>query len=493
MNRRAVSYLMGVLMPLGATTVATVLIRWLPHENVPLIYLAAVIILAVRTSTGPAMCAALVSFLMYNFFFTDPRLTFRITQNEDLLTAGLILLMAALAGRLAGKLSEQVGELHSRERYILAQLNLSQRLATLIDSTHIAEALQEAAVSVLPNVSVVVNKDGRAAQIGAPLADDDPLLAEALARFAENDTRARFSEGRSAIIPVTDGKEIPAVLVCEYTSREDYALLEAMVRLASLALTRIRLVNDLQQERFHKEQEVLRSSLLSSVSHDLRTPLASVLGSASSLREFYDSLGREQREALLETIIDETDRLNRYIQNLLDMTRIGDGKLKAKRDWASVEDIIAAAIRRIRPRARNRTIRTRFAGEIPLLFVQAAFIEQALFNLLDNAVKFSADHTEIAITASSDEAGVEITVLDQGEGIPSGERDNVFRMFHKAFTRADNSDGSGLGLAIARGMIQAHDGRLTAGEGQDGRGTAVTIWLPHHANIGGERAENIGH
>ncbi|MCB1691800.1 MAG: DUF4118 domain-containing protein [Pseudomonadales bacterium] len=494
MNVRHLSWLASVVVPLIATGAAQLLIGLLPHENIPLIYLAAVILMAVRASPGPAMVAALFSFLLYIFFFTEPRYTLLIVHKEELLTAALMLLIAALTGRLAAQLSDQVSGLRSRERYILAQLNLSQRLATLITAPEIARALQEAAVSVTPQITILVKDNGDFLQIGEPMQRDDLRLRAARDLMADRFSESPGSPDRT-LIPMGDGRDILGVVICPSPSDDDHALIEVMVRLASLSLTRIRLVADLQAERFDKEREVLRSSLLSSVSHDLRTPLASVLGSASSLREFHESLTPVQRQELLDAIIDETDRLNRYIQNLLDMTRIGNGTLKAERDWASVEDIVAAAVRRIRPRLRDRRVEISVPGEMPLLFVQAAFIEQALFNLLDNSVKFSADGTSIRITACSTPISVRISVTDEGQGIPENEREKVFKMFHRAFIKGDNSEGSGLGLAIARGMVQAHDGTLTAEPGPAGVGTTMVIDLPGQPTRyeGAGNAENSRH
>jgi two-component system sensor histidine kinase KdpD len=227
------------------------------------------------------------------------------------------------------------------------------------------------------------------------------------------------------------------------------------------------------------ETEQLRSALLSSVSHDLRTPLASIIGSATSLLEYGPSFSEENRQELLATIADEARRLDRHIQNLLDMTRLGQGSLSVRRDWVDLHDVVSSALGRLRDLLRDVRVEIAIDPAVPLLWVHGALLEQALVNLLDNAIRFSPAGGRILVRAGLAPEGVELEVHDQGPGVPEAEREKIFDMFYTV-RQGDRGQGqgTGLGLAICRGMIGAHGGSVTAHAGQGGVGTCMRIGLP---------------
>ncbi|MGO2007967.1 sensor histidine kinase [Vreelandella alkaliphila] len=237
----------------------------------------------------------------------------------------------------------------------------------------------------------------------------------------------------------------------------------------------------LNASRLAEEQERLRSALLASVSHDLRTPLASIIGAASSLRTLDAQLSQEDRFELLDGVLSESERLNRYIQNLLDMTRLGHGKLTIERDWVAVDDLISSAIKRLASTLVHLKIEQQCSTyELPLLYVNPALIEQALVNVLENAARFSPLNGVIKIAATESEDGQALlfSVTDQGPGIPSEMRERVFEMFFTGNQGDRNLHGSGLGLAICRGMLGAHGGKIYAETGPDGIGTQIIMTLP---------------
>jgi two-component system, OmpR family, sensor histidine kinase KdpD len=246
----------------------------------------------------------------------------------------------------------------------------------------------------------------------------------------------------------------------------------------ALALARTRLVGSLQQARVAEETERLRAALLSSVSHDLRTPLASMIGAASSLRELGDQLSASDKRELLDAVLSEGERLNRYIQNLLDMTRLGHGTLKLERDWIALNDIVAAALRRCRELLSNLHVVRSIPHDLPLLYVHPALIEQALVNVIENAARFSPPEGEIRITARNENGELLIEISDQGPGIPPEQRRQVFDMFFTGGEGDRGRHGSGLGLAICHGMVGAHGGRIEALPGPRDRGTTIAIHLP---------------
>jgi two-component system sensor histidine kinase KdpD len=261
-------------------------------------------------------------------------------------------------------------------------------------------------------------------------------------------------------------------------TQERESLIDTLTRQLSMALERTHLVAELNTTRVSEENERLRSALLSSVSHDLRTPLSSIIGAASSLIELKPQLNDDDQRQLLDGILSEGERLNRYIQNLLDMTRLGHGTLKIERDWVSFDDVINAAIKRLGQSLKHVIVRKQWASSLPLLYVHPALVEQAIVNVLDNAQRFSPPGGELLIKARTETQALVISITDQGPGIPGDLREQVFDMFFSGGDGDRSAHGSGLGLAICRGMIGAHGGSIKADVGENGRGTAIIITLP---------------
>jgi two-component system sensor histidine kinase KdpD len=259
-----------------------------------------------------------------------------------------------------------------------------------------------------------------------------------------------------------------------------------MVDDVAQAIVRTRLVEDLEAARVSGETERLRSALLSSVSHDLRSPLSSIIGAASSLESYGAAMGADDRRDLLDTIRIEGERLDRYIQNLLDMTRLGHGGLSLNRDWIGVDELIGSATTRLQRYQPNVRFDIAIAPGLRPIWVHPALIEQALFNVIENAAKFSPPGEAVGVDArmADDAPGsgpgrtLRIDVRDRGPGIPEDERKRIFDMFYSVERGDRGREGTGLGLTICRGMIGAHGGEVEALPGADGRGTTIRITLP---------------
>jgi two-component system sensor histidine kinase KdpD len=266
-------------------------------------------------------------------------------------------------------------------------------------------------------------------------------------------------------------------------------LLTALGQPLAQALARAQLAQDLEAARLHAETEQLRSALLASVSHDLRTPLTVMHGAIDSLLTLGEQIGATDRRELLESTRNEAERLDRYIQNLLDMTRLGHGGLKLERDWVAPGDIVASALQRLQPELAPLHLETAVPDALPLLYVHAALIEQALVNVLENAVRFSpeAGRLRMAVECADDE--LRIAVGDEGPGIPPAERDRIFDMFYTAARGDRGGKGTGLGLAICQGILGAHGGAVTVGDGLEGRGTTLTLHLPLRAQPRADEAD----
>ncbi len=253
-------------------------------------------------------------------------------------------------------------------------------------------------------------------------------------------------------------------------TQEERRLLMAMRDQAGVALERMQLEAEMEQTQRLAETEKLRSALLSSVSHDLRTPLVSIIGSASTLIDIQEQLSAEDRSELTLTILEEAERLNRFVQNLLDMTRLGYGAVEPKPDWIDLRDVIHEACRDLRRLLAHHPLQLEIPTTLQLIYADATLLKQVMANLLENAAKYSAPGSPITLSAAHDQRGFTIRVIDQGQGIPPGERENVFNLFHRVKAGDSRVAGTGLGLAICRGIIEAMEGNIIATGGPEGAG-----------------------
>jgi two-component system sensor histidine kinase KdpD len=259
---------------------------------------------------------------------------------------------------------------------------------------------------------------------------------------------------------------------------DERRLLDALVDQAAIAIERVSLARGLAEARVQAETERLRAALLTSISHDLRTPLASIIGTVSSLRSYADKYEARERDELLATLQDEAERLNRFVGNLLDMTRLESGAIELKLDFADVTEIIGAALERAGSVLARHRVEVEIAPELPMLRLDALLSEQVLFNLLDNAAKYAPPESRIDIRARRDGDTVAIEIIDEGPGIPAGDLERIFNKFYRVQAQDRRRAGTGLGLAICRGFIEAQGGRIEAQNRRDRAGAVLTIRLP---------------
>ena len=481
-------------LALVATVLASAL-SWavssvLPLPNISLVFLAAVLLVAVRSSLGPALACAALSFLTYDFLFIPPNFSFSIQREEDVLTLLFFLLMAALTGNLAARQRRQLQALRDTQEETTELLDLSRKLTAATDRQAVINAASHHLEGWSDLQLCLLNRDGQSGwkvETGGPLEFTEAERAAADWAW-QHDQPAGAGTGTLPFgrwwwwpLSVEDG---PLALL-GVSAKEGQALsgqrrrlLTALSQPLAQALARAQLAEDLEAARLHGETEQLRSALLASVSHDLRTPLTSMRGSIDSLLALGEAIPLEDRRELLEGTRDEAERLDRYIQNLLDMTRLGHGALKLARDWVSPADIVGSALNRLRAVLAPLQVSTEVPAQLPLLFVHAALIEQALVNVLENAARFSPVHGRLQLRAGADDSELFFSVSDEGPGIPEEERAKIFDMFYTAARGDRGGQGTGLGLAICQGMVGAHGGRISVADGIDGRGTCITLHLP---------------
>jgi two-component system, OmpR family, sensor histidine kinase KdpD len=282
----------------------------------------------------------------------------------------------------------------------------------------------------------------------------------------------RTGRGPIGVIGIDDDRTGPLL------TPDQRRLLDALVDQGALAIERVLLVEDMDRVKRTVESDRLRAALLTSISHDLKTPLASVLGAASTLRDLSPKLSDAERSDLLSTVIDESERLNRFIANLLDMTKLESGAVVPNTARHDVGEIVGSALRRAGKILVHHKIRLELAADLPMLELDAVLFEQALFNLLDNAAKYAPPDTTISIQGLRDKDSVTLQIMDEGEGIPPDDLHNVFDKFYRAQKGDHVRAGTGLGLAISRGFVEALRGTISAANRSDRSGAVLTIRLP---------------
>ncbi|MBU2334277.1 MAG: sensor histidine kinase KdpD [Gammaproteobacteria bacterium] len=485
------NYMLALLATLVATGAALVLSRYLALPNISLVFLAAVLVVAVRSSLGPALACAGFSFLFYDFLFIPPTFTFIVARQEDVLTLLFFLLMAVLAGNLASRQRRQLQSLRQAQAQTTALLDLSRRLSAATDVQAVC-AVAVHQLQLLPDIEAVVAMRTKKAEWsfkGGALPDllNDQALAAAEWAWKHGQPAGRGTDtlpgGQWWWLPLSgDGQSLGLLGIHPLAGTQlpppKRRLITALAQPLAQALGRATLADELEAARLHGQNEELRSALLASVSHDLRTPLTAMRGSIDCLASLGAGMSETDRQELLDTTRDEAERLDRYIQNLLDMTRLGHGGLKLIRDWVTPADIVASALQRLQRVLAGFQVVLRIPDRLPLLYVHAALIEQALVNVLENAARFSSPGGSVEVAISAAPNALRFIVRDEGPGIPEAEREKIFDMFYTAARGDRGGPGTGLGLAICQGMIGAHGGRVLVDDGLNGRGASVILELP---------------
>lgn len=423
-------YALALVATVLASALAWAVSSVLPLPNISLVFLAAVLLVAVRSSLGPALACAALSFLTYDFLFIPPNFSFSIQREEDVLTLLFFLLMAALTGNLAARQRRQLQALRDTQEETTELLDLSRKLTAATDRQAVVSAAAQHLNGWSDLQLCLLNRDGQGGwkvETGGPLEFTEAERAAADWAW-QHDQPAGMGTGTLPFgrwwwwpLSVEDG---PLALLGvgaregQTLTGQRRRLLTALSQPLAQALARAQLADDLEAARLHGETEQLRSALLASVSHDLRTPLTSMRGSIDSLLALGEAIPLEDRRELLEGTRDEAERLDRYIQNLLDMTRLGHGALKLARDWVSPADIVGSSLNRLRAVLAPLQVSTEVPAELPLLFVHAALIEQALVNVLENAARFSPSHGRLQLSAGAHDEEIFSRSAMKGRAFP---------------------------------------------------------------------------
>lgn len=478
---------LGALLLVGAALVAGhALQNVLPPASLSLVFLVAVLLSAITSGFWTGLIAALLAFFGYNFFFVEPLHTFSVARPEDALALAVFLIVAAITGLLAGGVRGEANA--ARER--ADALELLCAYSAELSAANSDATIEAALLGHLSNASggpvVELKDDGAQLKLvastppGQTIDPADLLAADWVSRRAQAlpATASGWSGNSFSFHPLKRGASVVAVygVVNDPEDGESAQIVETMLRQGEIALERVTFARDAEDARAMADQERIRSALISSISHDLRTPLATILGSVTSLRELGEAMPAEARADLLLAIEEETGRLARFVSNLLAMTRLEAG-LDIEREWIDAGDVAGAAVKRARQSFPASKIMLEAGPEALLLFADADLLEQALFNLIDNAVKFSAPDTPIRVAVSKGPDTIEFAVTDEGPGVPAQELDHIFEKFYRV--GRNGAGGAGLGLAICRGVVTALGGEIRAESPvANGRGARMRVTLP---------------
>lgn len=484
-------YAIGAAFVAVATGLALLLDRSFERVDLGVVYLSAVLAAGVLYGLRPALAAATAAFLIYNFLFLEPRYSFAIGSPTDILTLIVFWAVALVTGFLAGRVREQAKRAQRRASAVSALLAASQALSAAEGHAETARVLAEQTAAAAGARAVVLLPEGDDIALAASAPDTEALGSTAMAAARWAWERGEPAGHGTGTLPQTSwtfrplegvrGRAgvagIEAEALAPGSDEERLAL--ALLDQGAVALERAQLAGEAVETESLRRADRFRGALMNSVSHDLRTPLSTVLGASTTLIDYGKTLKPEVRDDLLLRIREEAERLNRYVGDLLDMTRLEGGGLNVRSDWVDVRDVLNAAADRIARRLESRRLIRDFPADLSLVMLDQGLLEQAVVNILENAVVYSPDGSTIELAAYEDRGSVVISIEDEGRGIPTVELERVFDKFRRMEEPSDRSKGAGLGLAIAKGFVEAMGGRIAAASPiADGHGTRILISLP---------------
>jgi two-component system sensor histidine kinase KdpD len=484
----------GHLGAIGAVLLACGL-AWLVDQSVESANLAMVFLLSVLVSglafgLWPAVTAAALAAAAYNFFFLEPRLSLSIGHAADILTFAVFFAVAMTTGWLTGRVRDHSMAASRRASAIAAVLAATRRLSSAATTSDGAIALAEQLAAATGGRAVVLTPTGDDLALTAASPPSPTISPGDMAAARWTWEKGEPAGAGTGTLPNAAWTFRPlqgvraragvAGVEAEAVATEDAErFVAALLDQGAVALERAEFAADAVDAEALRRTDRLRSALLNSVSHDLRTPLSTVLGAVTTLIDYGKSLSGKVKDDLLISIREEAERLNRYVGDLLDMTRIEGGVLSTRREWTDVRDVLRAAVERVQRRLEGRKVDWDFPDRLTTVKADASLLEQALVNILENAIAYSPQDTTIEVAAYEDRGNVVISIEDEGRGIPTNELERVFERFRRMEEATDRGKGAGLGLAISKGFVEAMNGRIAAASPiHDGKGTRILISLP---------------
>jgi two-component system sensor histidine kinase KdpD len=465
----------------------------LAEANIVMAFLLGVAIVAIRFGRGPAIAAAIASVLVFDFFFVPPRFSFAVSDTQYVITFGVMLAIGLLISTLTARGRERLYISQQLEHRTNALYQLTRQLSEIAGVDFLAQTAGKRLQELFGGEVVIYLRepDGQLSlRFGEGTAVAKHETNSVVARWvAEHDRAAgngtdTLPSATAMFLPLTGSQRtVGAVGVRPSDPQrllhpDQRQLLETCASMIALSIERDQSVLEAHQAQLQVETEQLRNSLLSSVSHDLRTPLATIAGASSSLLDAQKEMSVEERRELLQSIVEESQRLARLVDNLLDMTRLEAGTVTLNKQWHVLEEIIGSALVRLRRELARHEVHVAIPDDFPLLWLDGVLMEQVFVNLFENASRYTPPGSRIDVTARKAAGFVEVTVSDNGPGLPAGNESQVFEKFFRGSPlHPDARRGVGLGLAICRGLVRAHGGELSARNRPEG-GAEFIITLP---------------
>jgi len=502
------AYGWGLVVVAICTALAALMFPSFAEANLIMTYLLGIVLVASRFGRGSSIVASIVSVAAFDFFFVSPILTFAVSDVQYLVTFAVMLAVALVISTMAVRLREQVTSAGQREQRIASLYAMSRDFAgsrgvkKLLRAAvrNISDTFESQVVILLPNATGRLQPWGNVTGWWGTEVSEKMVFApdghdQGVAQWVYDHGQLAglgtdtLPAAKALYLPLLASRGTAGVLgvrpaqARRFVAPDQLHLLETFASQAALAIERAELADEAQHAHVQLETERLRSSLLSSVSHDLRTPLAIISGATSSLQDSA-TLDPALRDELARTAYDEANRLNRLVSNLLDMTRIEAGGVRVQKEWQPIEEVVGAALTRLDSTKdagaanllHDHPLTTSLPPDLPLVPLDSVLIEQVLHNLLENAIKYAPPGSPITIAATATRDAITIEIADRGPGLPLGDEQRVFDKFYRAPVTTDRS-GVGLGVAICRGIIAAHNGRIWA-ENRPGGGAVFRFTLP---------------
>ena len=487
-RKRWRAYSWTVFAVAAVAVAATPLLPHLDLANIVMMFLLVVVLVGVRLGRGPAVLASFLSVAVFDFFFVPPRLSFAVTDVQYLLTFAVMLAVALVIGNLTASLRYQAKVAAIREDRSRAVSEFARELSGLLETERVIEVatrfiegqFRGRATILVPDAQDRLDATAVAGIEGADEGTARWVLDNVQPAGLGTDTLAG---SRCLYLPLRAPMRNRGVLILEPQNRhvllvpEQRQQLETFAHLTAISLERVHYVEVAQQALLRMESERLRNSLLAALSHDLRTPLASLVGIAESLSLSQPPLSAAQQESARQ-LAEQAQRLASLVENLLEMARIQTGETTLRRRWHPIEEVIGSAIKSARPALGDRPVEVKISQDTPLVELDAVLVERVLYNLLENAGKYTPAGTQVRISAGTDGSNLRVAVSDRGPGVPKGQEDVIFDKFTRGVARESNTPGVGLGLAIARAIVEAHGGRIfVAPVPEDGASFVFTLPL----------------
>ncbi|MFC5490511.1 sensor histidine kinase KdpD [Dokdonella soli] len=504
------AYLKSIAVVALATLICTQMSGLFERTNIVMVYLLGTVLVAARFGRGPSVLAAVLSVGLFDFLFVPPIYSFAVSDTQYVITFGVMLTTALLISHLAALGKRQASVARQRERRSAELYALSRELArrrTLEELAkflcrHVVASVDGEAAVLLPDADGKIQDPTHFCDRGVERAESNlarypvPGNDLGIAQWAYDHRQKAglatdtLASAGAIYLPLNALKRCIGVLglrprdARQLQTPEQMHLVEALVNQAAVAMERVQLAEAAREAGVQVESERLRNVLLSAISHDFRTPLATIIGSASTLRDSAPGrLDEAQRATLLDTLLHEAGRMNRLIGNLLDLTRLSEGRIELRRDWFAIDEVIGAVLARLRDLLAHHPVTLHLADDLPLVQGDEVMIEQVLSNLLENVARHTPDGAAVELSAGVVGDAIEVTLRDHGPGFSAGDEARVFEKFHQARPEGAQS-GFGLGLAICKAIVEAHGGTISAINARGG-GAEFRFTLPLHPDSTG--------